>query len=126
MVSTISVIFILTVSGCITINMNGPTPTPTATPTSTTTPTPTATFPAADNIVGLWEGSKNSVNYSIQFFNDGKLIYDEGGNLANGGWQKKDGKQYLIGITISDTMITLNDNMTFYWGVKGIFFTKKL
>jgi hypothetical protein len=44
--------------------------------------------------------------------------------MAKGGWQKIDEKQYLIGVTISDTVVTLNNNMTFYWGTKGIFFTK--
>jgi hypothetical protein len=92
----------------------------------TTTPSPTWTFPPVDNIVGLWEGSNKSVNYTIQFFNDGTLSYDEGGNLANGGWVKKGEKQYLIGIMISETVVTLNDNMTqFNWGAKGINFTKK-
>jgi hypothetical protein len=121
---------ILTVSGCINSNGNLPTPTPTpapvSTPMQTTTPSPTFTFPAVDNIVGLWEGYKNSTNYSIQFFNDGKLIYDEGGNSGKGGWEKIDEKRYLMGILISDTVITLNDNMTqFNWTAKGIIFTKK-
>jgi hypothetical protein len=126
MLSAILIILILTVSGCITINLNVPTPTPTATPVPTTTPSPTSTFPASDKIVGLWEGSINSINYTIQFYNDGTLMYNDGGNLAKGGWEKIDEKQYLIGIMISDTVITLNDNMTqFNWGAKGIIFTKR-
>ncbi|MGA9141802.1 MAG: hypothetical protein WBZ29_16370 [Methanocella sp.] len=120
---------ILTVSGCITSNTNvptsTPTPTPTATLTPTTTPSPAPTPLAVDNIVGLWGGSYNSTNYSIQIFDDGKLIYNEGGNQAKGGWEKIDEKQYLIGISIYDSVITLNDNMTFKWGDKGIIFTKK-
>jgi len=128
MVSTILIIFILTVSGCVTNNADVPTPTPipTATPAPTTTPSPTSTFPAVDNIVGLWEGYKNSTNYSIQFIDDGTLIYDEGGNLGKGGWQKIDEKRYLMGILISETVITLNDNMTqFNWTAKGMNFTRK-
>jgi hypothetical protein len=130
MVSTILTILILIVSGCVTVNVNVPTatnsPAPTATPLPASIPSPTWTFPAVDHIVGLWEGSNNSINYSIQFLNDGKLIYNEDGNTGNGGWQKINEKQYLMGILISDTIITLNDNMTqFNWSTKGINFTKK-
>jgi len=128
MVSTILMILILTVSGCITNNGNVPTPTPipTATPVPTTTPSPTPTPLAGDNIVGLWEGSNRSINYSIQFFEDGKLIYNEGGNMAKGGWEKINKTQYLVGISSSDTVITLSENMTqFKYGDKGVIFTKK-
>ena len=124
-VSTTITILILTVSGCIIVNLNAPTPAPTATPIPATTPAPTSTS-RSDNIVGLWEGSYNSVNYSMQFFADGKLTYDQGGNIAKGGWQKRDKNQYLVGILISDTVITLNDDMNqFTWGVNDIVFTKK-
>lgn len=128
MVSTIVMMLILTVSGCITFNGNTPTstPIPTATPVPTTTLSPTSTFPGADNIVGLWEGSKNSAKYSIQFNNDGTLMYNEAGNMAQGTWVKIDYKQYRIRILISNTVVSLNDNMTqFNWGDKGIIFTKK-
>jgi len=115
-------ILILTVSGCINLNA----PTPTATPMPPTTPSPMSTPLSEENIIGLWEGSYHSVNYSIQFFEDGKLIFNQGGNIAKGGWQKIDEKQYRVGIEISDSVITLNDNMTqFIWGVNGIVFTKK-
>jgi hypothetical protein len=92
----------------------------------TTTPAPTSTPLTEGSIVGTWEGYNNSVNYSIQFFEDGKLVYNEGGNLARGGWQKIDNRRYLVGVMISDTVITLNDNMTqFKWGDNGVNFTKK-
>jgi hypothetical protein len=55
---------------------------------------------------------------------DGTLVYNEGGNIANGHWIKVDKKQYRIGILLADTVVTLNDNMTqFYWG--DIVMTKK-
>lgn len=116
---------ILTASGCINSILNGPTPTPVATLSPSTTPSPTSTPLAEDNIVGLWEGSYKSIDYSIQFFKDRTLIYDEGGNQAKGSWERIDKNQYQIGILIYDTVITLNDNMTFMWGDKGIVFTKK-
>jgi hypothetical protein len=128
MVSTIVMMLILTASGCITFNVNVPTstPIPAVTPMPTTTTSPASTFPAVDTIVGLWEGSKNSAKYSIQFFNDGRLMYNEAGNMAEGTWVKIDYKQYRIRILISNTVITLNNNMTqFTWGDKGIIFTKK-
>jgi hypothetical protein len=130
MVSTVVMILTLTVSGCITFNVNvptsTPTPIPTATPVPTTTPSPGSTFPATDKIVGLWEGHKNSAYYSIQFNNDGTLLYDEAGNMAQGAWEKIANNQYRIRILISNTVITPNNNMTqFNWGDKGIIFTKK-
>ena len=126
MVSTVLIMLILTLSGCITINLNAPTPTPVAAQTSTTTPRPTSTPLAVDNIVGIWEGSKNSNSYSIQFSGDGTLIYNDGGNLAKGAWVKINERQYKISILSSDTVITLDDNMIqFNWGPKGVIFTKK-
>jgi hypothetical protein len=117
-VSTIVMMLILTVSGCINNNTNVPTPTPipSTTPISSTTPSPTSTFPGGDTIVGLWEGSKNSAKYSIQFNNDGTLLYNEAGNMAQGFWQKIDNKQYKIRILASNPVIALNNNMTrFNW-----------
>lgn len=66
------------------------------------------------------------MKYSIECFEDGKLVYTENGIMARGGWEKIDEKQYLVGISIYDSVVTLSDNMTqFQWGEKGIIFTRK-
>lgn len=123
-VSAILVILILAVSGCICINGNVATPTPTANPLSTTTPSPTSSADAA--IVGLWEGHYKSVDYSMEFYEDGKFFYNEGGNMAIGRWEKIDEKQYQVHILIYNSAITLNDDKTqFVWGDKEIIFTKR-
>ena len=123
MISAILVILVLAVSGCIN-NGSTPVPTPTATPVPTTTPSPTTT-PGADAIVGLWEGSKNSITTTFQFSGDGKLVYNEGGNIASGAWIKQYNNQYKVGILGLDTVITLNDNMTQFNWKNELILTKK-
>jgi hypothetical protein len=84
------------------------------------------TLPAKAAIIGLWDGHYKSVNYTIECFEDGKLFYNEGGNMANGRWEKIDEKQYSLLIMSYSSVITLNDNMTqFVWGDKKIVFTKR-
>jgi hypothetical protein len=73
----------------------------------------------------MWTGSKNSVNYTMQFSNDGTLVYNEDGNIAKGAWIKRADNQYTIGILNFDSNVTINNSMTFNWGPKGINFTKK-
>jgi hypothetical protein len=90
----------------------------------TTTPSPASQ--TGGNIVGLWEGSKNSVNYTMQISGDGTLIYNEDGNMAKGAWVKRGDNQYTIGILNYDTNVTINTTTNqFNWGPKGVNFTKK-
>ncbi len=120
MASIIFIVLLSILSGCTTNNTASPTPTPRPTITPTPTPNP------ADVIIGRWEGSYNEVSYTMQFSADGKLTFNQGGNIANGIWQNKGNRQYRVMILISDSVITLNNNMNqFMWGVNNIVFTKK-
>ncbi|OPY30972.1 MAG: hypothetical protein A4E28_00062 [Methanocella sp. PtaU1.Bin125] len=61
----------------------------------------------------------------MEFYEDGKVLYNEGGNMAIGLWEKIDEKQYSVEILIYNSVITLDDRLTqFQWGDKGIIFTK--
>ena len=62
----------------------------------------------------------------MEFFEDGKLIYEENRIKASGGWEKINDTHYLIGVTTYDSVVTLNDRKNqFVWGEKQITFTKK-
>ena len=151
LVSTMFLMFILAVSGCIRINVGVPTPTPTPTymptpvstptpapkptptpmPEPTATPTPTPTPIPVDNIVGLWETHYNSAYCSIEFFQNGTCIINEG-LIFPGLWKKTDDTHYVIDTSVKDpgkvhsTPIILNNDMnTLYYGDVGIAFTKK-
>ncbi|OPY30971.1 MAG: hypothetical protein A4E28_00061 [Methanocella sp. PtaU1.Bin125] len=140
----ILVLLVLAVSGCIINNGKVTTPAPTPTPTPTpasmptvppaptvtplpvTTPAPTPTPSPEWTIVGLWEGNDQYMSYSMEFFADGKLIYEENRIMASGGWIKINDTHYLVGVSTYDTVVTLNDRKNqFVWGEKQITFTKR-
>ncbi len=99
--------------------------TPSTTLNATITPAPTLIPIPVDAMIGLWEGHRNSVNYSIECFPDETLIYDNGGNIATGWWTKTDAGRYRLTILSSVREIALYNGMTQFNYGNGVIFTKK-